>query len=206
MARSIIGLCSAIGITLLWGCSGGASVTVNATVPDPLVQSIPVNMGVFYNDELTHYIHEEDLDYYGEYKIDLGASQIPVFDRVFAAMFDNIVPVSSIEGVHNEVDAILAPTIEQLQFSIPEQTRSDFFEVWIQYKLSLYEPDGSLIHTWNVMAYGKANERNYSAMQAKKRPALIEATTWALRDAAANVSFEFNRQKPVRQWLQRKLG
>ena len=192
-------------VTLMFatGCAGGANVKVNVNIPDPLVQSVPIRMGIYYNENLLNYLHEEDLDYYGEYSIDLGSTQIPVFDRVFDAMFDTVVPMDSLSSEDLNVDAVLAPSIEQLQFSIPEQTRSDFFEVWIKYRMDFYETDGSLIHTWNVMAYGKANQKNYGAMQRKKRPALTEASTWALRDAAANVSFEFHRQQKIKEWLEK---
>ena len=47
------------------------------------------------------------------------------------------------------------------------------------------------------------NQKNYGAMQRKKRPALTEASTWALRDAAANVSFEFHRQQKIKEWLEK---
>lgn len=206
LIRCVLSLSVLCAIIISSGCAGGANVTVSVRIPDPLVQTVPLRMGVYYDENLLNYLHEEDLDYYGEYTIDLGSTQIPVFDRVFEAMFEAVVPMDSLSSDGMDIDAVLAPTIDQLQFSIPEQTRSEFFEVWIKYKMDLYEPDGSLIHTWNVMAYGKANQKNYGPMQRKKQPGLTEASTWALRDAAANVSFEFHRQQEIRDWLEKNTG
>jgi hypothetical protein len=38
------------------------------------------------------------------------------------------------------VDGVLTPTIEEVQFSTPDQTRSDYFEVWVRYRFELSRP------------------------------------------------------------------
>ena len=245
-------LLRAVPLTLVFafliGCAGGASVTVNTSIPRPLVDSMPVEVGVFYDDTLAGYVHEEDLEYLGEYRIDLGTSQIPVFERVFGAMFDRVVPVaervrsqlitttstageSAAAGSESaeedseatpaapvgpdpqrilaelksqgiELDALLIPKIQQLQFAIPEQTRTDFYEVWIRYEMQLFAMDGSQIAQWDVHGYGKSNRRNYGMMESQKEPALNEAAVWALRDAAAFLSFYFTTVSGVKEWLE----
>lgn len=226
-------------LAFLVGCAGGASVTVNTSIPKPLVDSMPVEVGVYYDETLAGYVHEEDLEYLGEYRIDLGTSQIPVFERVFDAMFDRVVPVAdrvrgqlvatavaSTEATEEgevastpigpdpqrilaelkrqnvELDALLIPKIQQLQFAIPEQTRTDFYEVWIRYEMQLYAMDGSQIAQWDVHGYGKSNRRNYGMMESQKEPALNEAAVWALRDAAAFLSFYFTTVSGVKEWLE----
>ncbi|MCZ6890447.1 MAG: hypothetical protein O7H39_18310 [Gammaproteobacteria bacterium] len=190
----------------LVGCTSGASVVVTTSVPTPLVEPIPVNMGVHYDTALTTYVHEEDLDYFGKYRIEIGASQIPVFNQVFAAMFDSVTRVDSITGHGHDVDAVLKPTLEQLQFSIPQQTRSDFYEVWISYTIELYDPTGELIVAVPLKAYGKSNSKNFGFMEKVKEPALNEATIWALRDAAASLSFYFRHVPEIATWLKQEPG
>lgn len=202
------------------GCQSGASVTVDISVPRPLVQPLDVDMGVYFDETLKNYVHEEELEDYGEYRIDIGASQVPVFAQVFDAMFDRVVPVIQESPAGEEpsatpsapvavsfrpvdgppVDGILAPSIDEVQFAIPDQTGGEFYEVWIRYNLKLLGADGALLGEWPVIGYGKANQRNYGAID-QKEVALNEATIWALRDAAAWLSFQFPDQAEVQTWL-----
>ena len=196
----------AISIYWVAGCSSDASITITTTIPNPLIEQVPVDIAVYYNDEISQYVHNEDLGSYGNHTIDLR-SQMSVFNRIFDAMFASVTPIKSINSPKGqEADAVLVPSIEKFQFAIPEQTRKDFYEVWIQYRFELYATDGSLIHSWPVTAYGKANRLNYGGMQSEKSPALREAAQWALRDAAASISFSFVRQDVVRDWLQQRIA
>jgi len=214
---------------LLGGCQGGASITVDATVPSPLVNPIRASMGVYFDDALLNYVHEEELEDYGAYRIDIGASQAPVFARVFDAMFEGFTPVEpadqeqsvdisaqpqtteedapagpirfvGTDGASLAVDGIIAPSIVEVQFAIPDQTGGDFYEVWISYKLTLFDGGGNNVGEYPLIGYGKANERNFGQL-GQQTPALHEATTWALRDAAAELSFRFRDQAEVQKWL-----
>lgn len=201
---------------MLAGCAGGASVRVETSVPSPLIEPLPVRIGVYYDSELTNYVHVEDVADHGEFSIDLGASQIPVFERVFDAMFTEVTTLrgetpdevdasapaflGALGGV--DVDAVLAPSIQELQFAIPDQTKGDFYEVWIKYRMELFAPDGSVIAAWDLLGYGKANSDNYGTVGLREEEALIDATTWALRDAAAFLSVHFLSYDGVRQWVE----
>ena len=242
---------AALAMLLLVGCKGGASITVDSTVPSPLVDPIQAAMGVYFDDALVNYVHEEELEEYGAYRIDIGASQVPVFARVFDALFENVVRVSragrddgpappvdepeadddpdsaddpeadgpesaddeaephrmkgpirfvGTDGSLPVVDGVIAPSIEQVQFAIPDQTGGDFYEVWISYKLTLFDAGGNNVGELPLIGYGKSNERNFSQL-GQQTPALHDATTWALRDAAAVLSFQFREQVEVQKWL-----
>jgi len=104
------------------------------------------------------------------------------------------------------VNAILVPTIGELQFSIPAQTKSDFYEVWLRYNFKLLSPDGSAIAEWPMQAYGRANKRNYGFLEDTENGALQEAARVALRDAMAVFTFKFQRVPKVKQWLQQYTG
>lgn len=204
----------AFATVLLGGCKGGASVTVDATVPSPLVDPIQATMGVYFDDTLVNYVHEEELADYGEYRLDIGASQAPVFARVFNAMFEDLVPVEPTEGDVSAgpirfvgtdgssptVDGVIAPSIEEVQFAIPDQTGGDFYEVWISYKLTLFDGGGNNVGEMPLIGYGKANARNFGQL-GQRTPALHEATTWALRGAAAELSLRFSDKQQIRDWL-----
>ncbi len=184
-AASIVALAAALG-----GC-GGANISVSTTVPTPLVEPLPIAVGLRFDDTMRQYVHEEDLDTFGKFRIELGSTQVPVFERVFAALFERIEVVDSVETPAASVDAIIAPSVEELQFSIPGQTRSGFFEVWIKYKIDVYHPSGELLGSWPLPAYGKSNSQNLGFMDGGQSQGLNDATIWALRDAAAHVAFYF---------------
>lgn len=203
------------------GCQSGAAVMVASGVPRPLVAPLGAHVGVYYEDALTNYVHREEVDG-GDYAIDIGASQAPVFTQVFDALFERVVPMGRepaasaaddssadvapddadedaaedeepappipfrrMDGGDGDLDGVLAPAIDQVQFSTPQQTRSDFYEVWIRYRMRLFNADGTMRKEWPLIGYGKANNRNGDAGEC-----LNEATIWALRDAAAVLSFE----------------
>ena len=235
---------------LLGGCSSGASITVDVDVPRPLVEPINAAVGIYYNDELRNYVHEEELVDHGKYRIDIGASHAPVFAQVFDAMFETVVPMALVPGDEapadeppadeapaddeagagdadlEETDAatdsdaagappvrftrpdgskpavagIIAPSIEEVQFAIPRQTGGEFYEVWIRYRLDLYDTNGNRLGEYPVIGYGKANKANFGGL-GQASPALNEATMWALRDAAAMLSFQFRDQSESKDWL-----
>lgn len=215
LAAWLLGVSFVLGLA---GCKSGATVTVDISVPKPLIEPIDVAMGVYLDDTLKSYVHQEELEDHGAYQIDIGASQAPVFEQVFEAMFDSVVPVVAAPGeagseeeaqrmvFANEdggamaVQGILAPTIEEVQFAIPDQTGGEFYEVWIRYRIRLFNDDGSPLAEWPLIGYGKANQRNYGSID-QKGSALSEATIWALRDAAALLSFQFRDQAEVQGWL-----
>ena len=72
--------------------------------------------------------------------------------------------------------------------------------MWIRYRMRLLAADGSPLAEWPLIGYGKANKANYGAIE-QKAAALNEATIWALRDAAAVLSFQFREQTAVQDWL-----
>ena len=182
---------------LLGGC-GGANVLVETTVPTPLVQPLPLTIGVHFDASLTDYVHEEELERHGKFRIELGSTQVPVFERVFDAVFARTERVESLDAPGPAVDAIIVPVVEELQFSIPAQTRSEFFEIWIKYKIDIHAPDGELLASWPLPAYGKSNSRNFGFMESGSGLGLNEATIWALRDAAAHFAFYFPQAPTIR--------
>lgn len=214
--------CAALALLAGAGCQSGAAVMVASSVPRPLVAPLKAHVGVYYEDALTNYVHREEVDG-GDYAIDIGASQAPVFTQVFDALFERVVPMGRepvasgaddssadtasadadedaaeeedapppipfrrMDGGDGPLDGVLAPAIDQVQFSTPQQTRSDFYEVWIRYRMRLFNADGTMRKEWPLIGYGKANNRNGG----DAGECLNEATIWALRDAAAVLAFE----------------
>ncbi|MEM7220541.1 MAG: hypothetical protein AAF515_19425 [Pseudomonadota bacterium] len=198
LRASLLGL---VAGTLL-GCAGADVAPEPTLLPVPLVERLPVTMGIHLPIAISEFVHEEELPNNGRWRIELGSAQQLMFENLASGLFIAHAAVADPAAPGPEVDGILVPNIEQLQFAIPSQTRTDFFEVWIKYQFRLLRPDGSMIAEWPLQAYGRANRRNYGFMEDTQNGALQAAAQLALRDAMAFFSFKFPRLPAVTTWLQ----
>jgi hypothetical protein len=82
------------------------------------------------------------------------------------------------------------------------QTRSSFYEVWVRYRLDLYDGTGRPIAQWPLTGYGKANEDDHSRLSPRNQVVLQEAAMTALRDAGAFLALGFAEQAEIRRWLE----
>lgn len=188
----------------VWGCAGGAHVIPDVRIPEPLVESFPLTVGIYYSPELTEYIHDEKIGRYGRFVVELGDNQKQVFESSLGAVFDELVTLESLEDTGVEVAGIFNPSIVGVNVSIPAVTGSDYFEVWIRYDLRLLKPDGTLIHRWLVPAFGKVNRRDFGNVMERSNNALLQATENALRDASTRMIINFHpnlRPDKVSNWI-----
>ncbi len=201
--RTAARLLAASALALSVGC-GGASVSVPPMLPVPLVDRIPLSMGYHLSEELLGYVHQESLEDSGDWTIEFGSAQTTMFANLLGGMFESAVPVAGPAAAGQAVDAVLLPSIEEVQFSTPDQTRSDYFEVWVRYRMRLHGRDGALVAEWPLTAYGKANARNYGMNS--REPALQAAALAAMRDAMAFFTVQFRTVPSVQAWLDAELG
>lgn len=186
---------------LLSGC-----MTTNVEVPTtqfpiPLMQQLPVRMGLYLPEELRSYEFRQDLGDAGVFEIEIGPAQEAMFTNLLTGMFSEVVASADPTTFDTlEADAVLVPRIAEMQFSTPQQTRTDYFEVWIRYDLALHGQDGTVVARWPLTAYGKANTQNY--LLASTSPTLTQAALNACRDAMAFFTVQFQTLPGVQQWLQ----
>jgi hypothetical protein len=184
----------------LMGCA--ASVTVDANFPTPLVEPLPVRVGLIFDEELQQFEHYEEIPRQSRWSIQLGKANVAMLTPLFEQMFMETRPVSDLAVAQtdaSQLDGFLRPSLEAFEFDVPTGTRRDqFVEVWIQYQLALYEPNGELVVEWPVSGYGKAEYgRN-------RERALNRAATVAMREVGAAISTQFARQPQVSYWLQER--
>ena len=193
---------SALGLVLVGTLSacGGATIDMKGDFPAPLVEPIPLHMGLYLDPALLAYKHIEKIDQQGTWEVDVGTIQPNLFRTVVHAMFTSVSELSAPPPT-SAVDAVLAPSIEEFQMTIPAQTRSNFYEVWIKYQMALYQPDGTVIAKWPLTAYGKSNREDFGVFAKKDDVAVREATVNALRDAGAFLSLRFRRVPEIKAWL-----
>ena len=183
-------------------CTPSLNMKVESEVPTPVVTRLPLNMGVYYSDKLRNYTYTEDSAERHNWSIDSGASQVAMFEQVLPSMFSSVKQLSSppAKGTSYNLDGILVPAIEQMQFSLPSETKLKLYEVWIKYSIGLYDNRGSLVTDIPLIAYGKTS----TEFLLGREKAMQEAMDLALRDAGARLALGFTRDKNVHQWLTAK--
>lgn len=176
----------AVGL-LVAGC--GSNVRLDPpTIPAPLIKSIPLHVALRIPDQLQHFVHTEDVIGDEQWTIDLGRSNAVFFEQLFGYMFDEVTVLGPDDDASLiEFDALIEPSIDAFEFSVPAQTQSDAFAVWIRYRLQLFDPEGQLVGNYPFSAYGKSLTTLMGGDEALQRAAVL-----AMRDAAALMIIRFD--------------
>jgi hypothetical protein len=170
----------ALAAGALAGCASNIT-REEARIPKPLTEKLPVSVGLRMPENFYSFYHEEEV--YGRevWSIDLGDANASLFQQLFGHMFAavKVLDGSDDPGVAN-VDVLIEPSIDAFEFSVPAQSRTDSFAVWVRYRLKIYDREGQLVSNWPVSAYGKSQTQSVSNSEALQRAAVL-----AMRDAAA---------------------
>lgn len=202
-------------IMLLTAC-GAKQVIVQGNFPEPLLEPVPLSIGVVYTDEFAN--HEFFDEAAGrtdtDWLVSTGAAQVEFWDTLLGGMFKRIVRLREHADLHeheNQLDAVIVPYIEDLQYTIPTHTNVKIYEIWMRYRFQLVSLDDIHDHDndaltlnpdvsfadWQLTAYGKTP----TAFMQTDEAAVNLAAVVALRDAGANFVTSFQRVPQVAQWL-----
>ena len=201
-----IGALTAAAITLLTSCGTSAKFRLDFSVPKPVISPLPLRMATYFPPQIRAHIYEEKIENHGDFRIDMTGAHEVLFSTVFDSLFEQYVEVENFDDVPVNMHGIISPSVQEVQITLPQQTRSDYYEVWIRYQLQLWDRSGQLVHSWPLAAYGKANKNNYPTLSRASAAALHDATEFALRDAAASMSFYFAREPQVQSWIDSVTG
>ena len=143
-----------------------------------------------YPAEFDNFVHEEQVIGKEKWTIDLGSSNRLLFTQLFGAMFTEFMVIE--EGTDARdlpIDALIEPSIDAFEFSVPNQTKTDAFAVWIRYRIKVYDRNGVMVADVPISAYGKSLTTTMGGSSALKRAAVL-----AMRDAAALMIIKFDDQ------------
>ena len=160
------------------------------TLPVPLLDPIPIRVGVKYSPEMHDFTHREELLANQQWTIHLGAANRLLFDQIFNAMFDEVIVFDDGQDpAAAGIDLLIKPSVDAFEFALPQQSRSETYTVWIRYRLRVFDNAGKEIANWPVSAYGKAGAGRFEGTKAMHRAAAL-----AMRDAAALISLRFAKE------------
>lgn len=191
-------------LCLLAGC-GPERVVVRGEFPPPLIEPLPITLGVWMDNDFTkHEIFDEAKSRNeSSWVVNTGEAQVQMWNTLLAGMFTRVVHLSSAPGpgaADAAVDAVLIPHVEELQYAIPAQTQVKVYEIWMRYRFELVTAQGAPIAEWRMSSYGKTP----TAFLQSDQEAVNLAAVMALRDAGAHFATTFTKQPAVRAWLQQK--
>ena len=177
-------------------CACAQTVVVETDFPSPLIEPLPLTVGLHYDSALTDYRYTEELTSNGSWTFTLGEANTKLFDGALTSLFEQTVRVDAAGGTGDPYDglnAVIEPILEAFEFSLPSQSRSEQYSVWIRYRLNIYEPDGTLVTGWPISAYGQSDARTFG-----KSAAMEQAAINALRDAYASIVIGFAKQPKIK--------
>jgi hypothetical protein len=189
---------SGLSVAALTLAACASAVVVESEFPAPLVDTLPIAIGLYYDPELRNFIHAEALPRSSTWTIDLGDANLAMLDPLYGTMFQTTREISGLPPPPTEVagvDGVLSSSLNVYQFDVPRTTRDEFVEVWLQYRLQLLEPDGRMVIEWDVEGYGKAE------IDGNREDAVHRASIVAMREAGARISTQFTQQPAVSDWL-----
>lgn len=194
--RRLVAL-AAVAVTLS-GCT--TQFEAESSIPAPLVEKIPVVVGVYLSPEFRTRVYSEDRDG-GNYKISIGKAQSEGFMRLMDALFEQAIPVDAIDaGARTDprIRGVIEPVLEDFAFVTPVESGSGAYAVSLRYKVTGYRPDGQVVDSWTFTGYGAAKNEG---LLPSGDEALRKAVRLALRDAGAKLATELRDQAVVRGLL-----
>ncbi len=174
------------------GCSSTVAVDF-PTIPQPHVEKLPLIVALRIPDEFYNFVHEENVLGKKTWSIELGASNATFFKQLFGYMFDKVIVLGPDDDALDYVfDALVEPRIEGFEFSVPNQSKTDAFAVWIRYRMQVFDSAGTRASTWTVSAYGKSQKEGMSGSNSLRRAAVL-----AMRDAAALILLQMDKATKI---------
>lgn len=188
--RSLTG--GALFSVLLAGC--GSNVTLEpVTIPAPLISPMPLSIAVRIPAEFEHYVHEDEVLGREKWRIDLGGSNAALFSQLFEYMFADVTVLGPDDDARDlSIDALIEPSIDAFEFSVPSQSKTESYAVWIRYRLKIYDNAGDVYANWPLSAYGKSEQFGLGGDEPLKRAAIL-----AMRDAAALMIMNLDKSTAI---------
>ena len=201
-------------ILLVLAACTSREVIVEGTFPTPLVDPVPVSVGVLFTQEFKEHELVDDATGRGEvsWRVSTGTAQVEFWSTLFPAFFQNVVFIESSADLQAyDVDAVLIPQVAEVQYAIPLYTNVKVYEIWMRYNLALIEPEQIIdeenatislenmqpFAEWPLTSYGKTP----TAFMQSDIDAVNLAAVMALRDAGANFITSFLRVPGVMDWI-----
>jgi len=177
----------------LCGCGGSKVALQDPSIPDPLIDQLPMSVAARYPVAFDNFVHEEQVIGKEKWTIDLGKSNRLLFTQLFGSMFTDFMVIEESSNAQDlPIDALIEPSIDAFEFSVPNQSQTDEFAVWIRYRIKIFDSEGIQVANWPIAAYGKSQTTTFGNDEALRRAAVL-----AMRDAAALIILQMDKSTGI---------
>lgn len=177
----------------LGGCGGSQVMLADPSIPKPLIDQLQISVAARYPQAFDRFVHEEQIVGKEKWTIDLGRSNRLLFTQLFGSMFSKFQVIDENADPRDlQIDALIEPSIDAFEFSVPSQSQTDEFAVWIRYRLKIFDADGVQVANWPIAAYGKSQSGTFDGDAALRRAAVL-----AMRDAAALIILQMDNSTGI---------
>jgi len=166
------------------------SFVVVSDIPRPLIPISPLTAHLKYSDEFKNFEYIDSSKKRALEKVQFGAAQVNLFDQIFSSLF-TVVDESS------PADLVIEPQVLDFQYSIPAETKSTQYEVWLKYRLKITNGDNADIADWVVKGYGKTPK----SLLVSHLKLFNVASNIALRDVGAQLAIGFKTQPSIKDFI-----
>ena len=175
-------------LTILNGCSSQVKIN-DPDIPKLLINQLPYTVAIIYPENFDSFIHEEKVIGKKSWQVDFTRSNILLFNEVFRSFFTTSKVIETPDtDTSDNFDFTIYPSIDAIEFSVPEQSQDETFSVWIRYRVKIFDYNGEEIVNWPISAYGKTSTSTFSDEQD-----LAQAAILAMRDAAALIILQLEK-------------
>lgn len=162
-------------------------------IPAPQVAKIPVTVALRIPEQFEDFIHEENVLGKESWTINLGRANATFFTQLFGHLFNDVTVIGPDDDARDfQFDALIEPSIDGFEFSVPNQSKTEAFAVWIRYRLRIFDREGNNASNWTVSAYGKSRKEGMGGSDSLQRAAVL-----AMRDAAALIIMQMDKATKI---------
>lgn len=179
-------LVAAAALGLLAGCASGKQylITVDGSIPAPLVEPMPLRVGVYYSPEFANYTSQEESLSGDTWQVAFADLQKRYVHTMLTSAFDDVVVASAATPDPSvDYDVLLVPEVENFAFLTPQESGSKFFAVSMRHYVRFIGVDGTDYGAWEINSYG----RSRSSFGRSIKDLANEACLDAMRDLATSV-------------------
>jgi hypothetical protein len=134
------------------------------TIPEPRVVKIPVSVLLRIPEQFESFVHEENVLGKESWTINLGRANATFFTQLFGHLFSDVTIIGPDEDARDfEFDALVEPSVDGFEFSVPNQSKTEAFAVWIRYRLRIFDLSvlTAKARKWASVARIRCRERPY---------------------------------------------
>jgi hypothetical protein len=190
MTRNLGFAVSALVLGLGLSACGGVQIKPDASLPKPLVATLPTRVGLVVPGDMRNFSHTETR--WGvDWTIALGDGHTHLMREVFKDTFDQVQEFKDLDEARAApgLKAIFEPRIDQYSFVTARETGGRYYAVTIRYRINLYTPTGEKADSLTLTGYGNALAKGMSSGKPLELASLA-----AMRDAAAKFLVQFPEQ------------